>query len=93
MNDAVGRAVVGIRLSSLAVTATGCQVASNMVPRTLARSVSPDGHHTASVWRAPTIDPPDDHLFLETRPTGATADGSRNRRRLVQDDHLDIRQS
>ena len=66
MNDAVGRAVIRILLSSLAVTATGCQVASNLVPRTLARSVSPDGRHTASVWRASSIDPPDDHLFLAT---------------------------
>ena len=53
MNDVVGRAVIRMLLSSLAVTATGCQVASNLVPRTLARSVSPDGRHTASVWRAP----------------------------------------
>jgi len=45
-----------------ALTASGCGLLP--VTHTLARS--PDGRHTASVYRAFSIDPPDDHLYLSS---------------------------
>src|SRR5262245_38897804 len=52
---------VGLLLG-VTVVASGC----DFLPRTLVTSRSPDGRQTAWVWRAPSIDPPDDHLFLKT---------------------------
>src|SRR5262245_8146586 len=48
------------------VGAAGCGAYRNLLPVTYAQSVSPDGRHRASVWQAPSIDPPADHLFLAT---------------------------
>jgi hypothetical protein len=64
MKVAIKRFTARIFLVLLVVTSVGCQVARNLLPRTYTSSVSPDGLHTASVWRASNLDPPDDHLFL-----------------------------
>jgi hypothetical protein len=39
----------------------------DFMPRILVTSLSPNGQQTAWVWRAPNLDPPDDHLFLKTK--------------------------
>ena len=64
----LGGLVIG--LAALAATA-GCQLASDLVPRTHTTSVSPDGRYTAFVHQEASIDPPDDHLYLG--PSGGTA--------------------
>ena len=64
----LGGLVIG--LAALAATA-GCQLASDLVPRTHTTSVSPDGRYTAFVHQEASIDPPDDHLYLG--PSGGRA--------------------
>ena len=65
---ALGGVVIG--LAALAAAA-GCQLASDLVPRTHTNSVSPDGRYTAFVHQEASVDPPDDHLYLG--PSGGRA--------------------
>jgi hypothetical protein len=52
-------------LLGLVAIVAGC----NLQPRTMVTSVSPDGRHTARVWRGPSLDPPNDFLYLRSPGT------------------------
>lgn len=65
---------MGIRSSALvllAVALAGCQPTTLGLPRVHASAASPDGRFVAAVRNHPTMDPPDQSLWLE--PAGGSA--------------------